>query len=123
MTIQIDARWLVIIFVFALSFVLLNAQSDDDPIRGYEIVSDTTRNNGVDYKTEDVSCPDDKVAIGGGAGIFFDSEEGYDLVPHLVSSFMYPDNTGWYAEAIQPEDANTDWRLEVQVICAYVEES
>ncbi|GAB5491814.1 MAG: hypothetical protein Phog2KO_20290 [Phototrophicaceae bacterium] len=122
MKIEIDIRWFAIIAVLIFSGIMLNAQNDNDLISGYEIVSAETDSSEDDFQFVEVFCPKGKVAIGGGAGIFYSSEEGYDVLPTLVSSFMYPDNTGWYAEAIQPEEANTEWYLEVQVICAYVED-
>ena len=96
MEIRIDLTAALLLIIFIVPTVILSAfGNDDSPIRGYEIVSDETRTDEDDYQDLSVECPDDKVAIGGGAGIFYTSEEGYDLVPVLVSSFMYPDNRGW----------------------------
>jgi hypothetical protein len=89
-------------------------------ISGYELITVSTEVDDSDYKLLTAECPEGKVAISGGAGIFFDSNEGYDTLPHLVSSFMYVDKTGWYAEAIQPESATSDWWLEVQAICVAI---
>lgn len=123
MEIRIDLKAALLLIVFIVPTVILSAfGNDDSPIRGYEIVSDSTRNDNDDYQDLSVECPEGKVAIGGGAGIFWNEEDEDELLPTLVSSFMYPDNRGWYAEAVQPEDAENDWHLEVQVICAYVEE-
>jgi hypothetical protein len=122
MEIRIDLKAALLLIAIIVPVIVLSAETNDEPIRGYEVVYEELDYSEDDYQFLTAYCPDDKVAIGGGAGIFFDSEEGFDDVPVLISSFMYPDNTGWYAEARQPEDADTEWYLEVQVICAYVED-
>ncbi len=86
----------------------------------YEVVIGATEPSEDDLQDLTVSCPEGKVAIGGGVGIYWDNADPTDLRPVLISSFMYPDNTGWYGEAVQPGAATTEWWIEVQVICAVV---
>ena len=39
------------------------------------------------------------------------------MLPVLILSFIYPDDESWFAEDIQPEEATTEWRLQVHVTC------
>lgn len=80
-------------------------------------VRESTESDGTDFKDITVTCPEGMTAISGGAGIFYDDSEGVYLLPRLISSFMYPDDNSWFAEAVQPRQAATDWRLEVHVTC------
>jgi hypothetical protein len=122
MEIRINVKAALLLIAFIVPTIILSAYNHNDPIRGYEIVTEALEESEEDYQLLWAYCPEDKVAIGGGAGIYFNEDGDYEDVPVLISSFMYPDNTGWYAEARQPEDADTEWHLEVQVICAYVED-
>lgn len=86
-------------------------------------VRERTEDNRDDFKDLTVSCPRGTKAISGGAGIFYHSSDVRDihLLPTLISNFMYPNDSSWFAEAIQPEDTRDIWALEVHVTC--VEES
>lgn len=108
------------LLLFSPTLTQRSSAEPPDLIYGYEVISDQTVRDDSDFKELVVTCPEGKVAIGGGAGIFYDNDDGYSVLPVLVSSFMYPDYTGWFAEGIQPASATTTWYIEVQVICAFV---
>jgi hypothetical protein len=80
-------------------------------------ITDQTETDETDFKSLTVTCPQGMKAISGGAGIFYSRSEGNYVLPLLISSFMYPDDASWFAEGVQPEAANTDWYLQVQVTC------
>jgi len=81
------------------------------------IIRDSTLNDADDFKELTVTCPEDMIAVAGGAGIFYDSGEIIHLRPVLISNFSYPDENSWFAEAIQPKEGTTDWYLEVHATC------
>ena len=91
-------------------------------VSGYQVVTNTSADNTVAYKTVSVACPAGKVLLGGGAGIFWGLGGGVvnpntTLVPKLVSSFRFGGANTWLAEA-QGIGVSSAWRLEVQAFCA-----
>ena len=103
---------ILIVLLLSITTNQTNAQSSQ-----FITITETTESDEDDFKELFAFCPDGMQAISGGAGIFYSSSEGVYLLPVLISSFMYRDNQSWFAEAVQPKVATTEWRLQVHVTC------
>jgi len=108
---------LIFMGLMALSFFLGTAAVGRAQASTYVTVRDETASNKQDFKSISAQCPEDMIAISGGAGIYYDSDAEAPNLPLLVSSFMYPDERTWYAEAVQPANSQAFWSLEVHVTC------
>lgn len=113
-----------VVMLFAMSIVLLatalffaSNNTSQAITSTFVTFREATELDESDFKELIVVCPEGMKAISGGAGIFYGAEDSIYLRPVLISSFMYPDDKSWFAEAVQPEEAADDWLLEVHVSC------
>jgi hypothetical protein len=87
-------------------------------MRDFEMVSNETAHDATIYKELTVNCPVGKTPIGGGANIWWNSDQAVVQEPRLEATAM--SGTGWYGAAQAAAGDTQTWWLEVQTMCAVV---
>jgi hypothetical protein len=87
-------------------------------VRDFEMVSNETAHDNTIYKELTVNCPGGKTPIGGGANIWWNSDQTVVQEPRLEATAK--SGSGWYAAAQAAAGDTQTWWLEVQTMCAVV---
>jgi hypothetical protein len=83
-------------------------------LSGREVVSSQSEESSADLKVAQVSCPADKVPVGGGAHV-----STQVAVPVALDfSDLSQSGAGWFARAHEVVPTDEPWLLTVSVICA-----
>jgi hypothetical protein len=115
---QSDARYLLTTGK-AFDADKLDGKDSTAIVRDYEVVTNQTATNSTKYKEVGADCPTGKKPIGGGAVIFWSSDETAVQEPRLQGSWM--SGNSWRGAAQADLADSQSWSLQAQVICATVD--